>query len=229
MLEIIQINLLGEVAYYRGETKVPLITSRKTRALLIYLVVTGRSQHREHLCEMFFAKTADPRGALRWSLSKLRRLMNTDGADRLISERDYVAIDKADIALDIDFLRATHGHPNPPIARLRRAAQLLSQKPFPDLDLRRADEYQLWLIRTREALLSLRGGITEKLAWAPQITDAEALRWLRQWHQQDPFSHDAPFMLWRKLMELDRIEEAQAVSKEYLRLMETEARDWRDR
>lgn len=225
MHDHIRINLLGEVAYYRGDTKISLITSRKTRALLVYLVVTAQPQRRQHLCDMFFATTADARGALRWSLSKLRRLMNTDGVTRLVSDRDSVLIDKADITLDTDFPRDTYADPSPPLAHLRRSAQLLLQKPLPGLDVRRADDYQLWLIGIREELLGLRGVIIEKLAWATDITDAEALQWLRHWYKQDPLSQEASFALCRKLMDLNRTEEAQAVSKHHLHLSGTKVRE----
>jgi DNA-binding SARP family transcriptional activator len=45
--------------------------SKKTRALLAFLAVTPRPQRRERLCEIFWDLPDDPKGALRWSLSKI--------------------------------------------------------------------------------------------------------------------------------------------------------------
>src|SRR5262245_48585801 len=66
----LEVRVLGEFAVRRNGEDVALPPSRKTRALLAYLAVVGRPQRRERLCQMFWARPDDPRGALRWSLSK---------------------------------------------------------------------------------------------------------------------------------------------------------------
>jgi DNA-binding SARP family transcriptional activator len=50
--------------------------SRKVRALIAYLVMAPRPVHRAKLCELFWDVPDDPRGELRWSLSKIRRLLS---------------------------------------------------------------------------------------------------------------------------------------------------------
>jgi len=72
------LKFLGDLEIARGSERVELPPSRKTRALLAYLALTGRAFRREHLCELLWEIPDDPRGSLRWSLSKLRRLVDDD-------------------------------------------------------------------------------------------------------------------------------------------------------
>ncbi|HEX2139512.1 MAG TPA: alpha/beta fold hydrolase, partial [Woeseiaceae bacterium] len=76
----------------RGGRAVPLPPSRKTRALLAYLAIVGRPQNREHLCEMFWDVPDDPRGSLRWSLSKLRKIVNSEGHEPLTADRNFIEL-----------------------------------------------------------------------------------------------------------------------------------------
>src|SRR5712671_2262952 len=86
----LEVRVLGEFAVLRNGQAVDLPPSRKTRALLAYLAVVDRSQQRERLCRMFWDLPNDPRGALRWSLSKLRQIMNSGGRDCLVADRNNV-------------------------------------------------------------------------------------------------------------------------------------------
>jgi hypothetical protein len=70
----LELKFLGDLEIARGSQRVELPPSRKTRALLAYLALTGRAFRREHLCELLWEIPDDPRGSLRWSLSKLRRM-----------------------------------------------------------------------------------------------------------------------------------------------------------
>lgn len=226
MQNMIEISALGQMSLRRSGVDVPLTSSRKTRALLAYLAITGQPHLREHLCEMFFDNTNDPRGALRWSLSKLRMLLRHNGASPLQASRDSVALDLRGITLDVDFVRAIHRHPNPSTDRLRRAAMWLTQKPLASLELPRSEDYSVWLLGEREELQGLRAGIIQKLAGAHDVDDAEAIKWLRLWCRLEPLSHDAPLALWQKLSALDRKEEAKAVACRYTALMGEDAKDW---
>ena len=85
----LEIKVLGSLEVQADEREIALPQSRKTRALLAYLASVERPQRRERLCEMFWEVPDDPRGALRWSVSKLRQILG----DALDSEHDTVAID----------------------------------------------------------------------------------------------------------------------------------------
>src|SRR6478752_4844785 len=87
----LQIRVLGDIAVVRGGRAVPLPASKKTRALLGYLVATGTPHLRERLCELLWDGPDDPRAALRWSLSKLRPLVDEARTPRLEADRERVA------------------------------------------------------------------------------------------------------------------------------------------
>lgn len=88
----LEIRVLGTFAVIRDGAAVPLPPSRKTRALLAYLAMVERPQNREHLCEMFWDVPDDPRGSLRWSLSKLRQVVNSDGHEPLTADRSFIEL-----------------------------------------------------------------------------------------------------------------------------------------
>jgi DNA-binding SARP family transcriptional activator len=79
----LELRMLGGLDVRRGGEPLPQPPSKKTRALLAYLALTGRAHRREALCNLLWDVTDDPRGALRWSLSKLRKQVDDDGATRL--------------------------------------------------------------------------------------------------------------------------------------------------
>lgn len=133
--EPFEVNLLGEFELRRDGMPVALPASRKTRALLAYLLLTAKPVRRERLCEIFFDIPDDPRAALRWSLSKIRALLG-DSADLLAADRERVAIDASSFSFDVD-------RPDPV-----RALEM----PLPGLELSGLDEYNLWLASERAAI-----------------------------------------------------------------------------
>src|SRR5918999_6118549 len=88
------IRLLGELQLARGDRgALPLPASRKTRALLGYLIATGQAHRRERLCDLFWDGPDDPRAELRWCLSKIRPLLGGDAGARLATDRERVGIE----------------------------------------------------------------------------------------------------------------------------------------
>ncbi len=69
----LQVRLLGRMAVLRDGDEVPLPASRKVRALLAHLACTPAGISRTRLCELLWDGPDDPRGELRWCLSKLRK------------------------------------------------------------------------------------------------------------------------------------------------------------
>ena len=80
----LRLCVLGRFEVWHDDQLVPLPASKKTRALLAYLVVTGRAHTRQRLCEMLWDGPDDPRAALRWSLWKLRPLVDHPRTQRLV-------------------------------------------------------------------------------------------------------------------------------------------------
>jgi DNA-binding SARP family transcriptional activator len=86
--EALQIRLFGGLQVHRDGQVQPLPQSRKTRALLAQLILKGTPQRREVLCDLLWEAPDDPRASLRWSLSKLRPVVNEPGIDRLAADRE---------------------------------------------------------------------------------------------------------------------------------------------
>src|SRR5262245_4498390 len=102
---MLHISVLGHLAVLRHRARLQLPQSKKTRALLAYLAVTARPHSRDRLCAMFWAVPDDPRAALRWSLSRLRRIVDEQDCRRIIADRENVGLDSASIAVDFLSLR----------------------------------------------------------------------------------------------------------------------------
>src|SRR5215813_12939327 len=86
--------LLGPLQVIQDGRPRPPPPSRKARALLAYLAMAARPVSREKLCELFWDVADDPRGELRWCLSKLRPLVDRPATTRIIADRKQVWIDK---------------------------------------------------------------------------------------------------------------------------------------
>ena len=102
----LELKLLGGLEVIRDGASLELPPSKKTRALLVYLALNGRAFRREHLCDLLWEVPDDPRGSLRWSLSKLRRLVDDDARQRVIADRASVRFDASDVAIDVTALHA---------------------------------------------------------------------------------------------------------------------------
>ena len=70
-----EINLVGQPGVELSGAEPYRPRSRKTWALLCYLVLAERPPSRSRLSSMLFPEADDPLRALRWSLSELRRLL----------------------------------------------------------------------------------------------------------------------------------------------------------
>lgn len=91
-------ELLGELRILSDGSEIELPASKKTRALLGYLLASERRRTRSELCDLLWEDAEDPRAALRWSLSKLRTAL---GRDILIADRNTVELNRLKIAVDL--------------------------------------------------------------------------------------------------------------------------------
>src|SRR5262245_66673710 len=95
------VRVLGDFEVLKGENLQDFPQSRKTRALLAYLILTGRRHRRERLCDLFWDLPDDPRASLRWSLSRLRSLVDEPGQGRIVADREYVSFDPRGAIVDL--------------------------------------------------------------------------------------------------------------------------------
>ena len=98
------VRLLGRPGIERPGDEPYRLRSRKSWALLTYLLLTERPTGRGRLAELLFAEADDPLRALRWSLAEIRRALADDGS----IEGDPVVLTLADDVL-VDVIALTHG------------------------------------------------------------------------------------------------------------------------
>src|SRR5450432_3248323 len=86
----LRIRLLGVLRVDRDGDRLDLPPSKKTRALLAYLAATGRPHTRDQLCALLWDGPDDPRAQLRWSLTKVRPLVEGTKVQRLVADGEHV-------------------------------------------------------------------------------------------------------------------------------------------
>lgn len=177
----VTVRLLGEVSVLCEGRTVALPQSRKTRALFVFLLLTAREHRRERLCELFWDLPDDPRGALRWSLSKLRTTLG-DCADWIIADRDHVRCDAPPHATDLRRIEALIARDDPGDGpEVLASARVALDPPLTGVELPNNGDYMLWLRaeraraeRCRVALLRRAAGLTcdgEEAAMFRSIAD----------------------------------------------------------
>lgn len=200
-------DLIGPLRLSRDGEPVPLPASKKTRALLGYLLALDRPTRREHLIDCFWEMPDDPRGALRWSLSKLRALVDDDACCRLVADRESVQMRCREAEVDWRRLRAVA------TGDVRRAngATLVEVAAMDGtfmegLDLPACDSFQAWLTAMREE--TKRWQITVLRTVTGDTVDPEkALEYARRWAILDPFDAIARTTLVNLLKQTGRHEE----------------------
>src|SRR6478609_4623955 len=89
----LHIRVLGPVMVSRAGEALPIPRSRKVRALLAFLALGSGPFTRSRLCDLLWDVPNDPRGELRWCLSKLRALLDDPDRKRVIAADDLIHLD----------------------------------------------------------------------------------------------------------------------------------------
>jgi len=184
----LEISLLGELRVVRNGADVPLPRSRKARALLAFLIETERPHRRERLCELFWNIPDDPKAALRWSLSKLRKVVDTPEQVRIVADRERVSFNAHGLFIDIRnaHWRLRDGGENLSVEELVELAHRLGSIPLEGLDDVGAEAFGSWLAGVREDTHAARIKVLRLLATNPGLSAVSAVKWKRQWHDADP-------------------------------------------
>ena len=205
------IRLLGEIRAQRDGATIVLPASKRTRALLGFLVATATAHSRQTLCDLLWDGPDDPRAALRWSLTKLRPLVNEAGVERLIADRERVAFTPERALVDVRRLEAllTGDLSAAPLSELEVAAELLKGEFLDGLDLPSCYRFHHWCLAERERWGSLRRRVlvitADRLAGDPD----RALPYARAMVAADPLSEAAHGRLVALLAAMGRRKEAQ--------------------
>ena len=197
---MLEIRLLGEPQVLRDGRAVPLPASKKSRALLAYLAVTARPHLRERLCELLWDGPDDPRAALRWSLAKLRPIVEP----HLAAGRDHVEFRADGATVDTNQLCTPK---NATVDLLTKCESLFRGEFAEGLDLPACFRFQQWCAGERERFrqqhVAILTELTERMA-----SDENALAFARRRVQIDPFNEQAHAALIRLLGSLGSRHEA---------------------
>jgi pimeloyl-ACP methyl ester carboxylesterase/DNA-binding SARP family transcriptional activator len=205
------IRVLGEFQVLRTGKVEPLPQSRKTRALLAYLVLTGRRHRRDRLCEFFWEVPDDPRGALRWSLTKLRSLANDAHCERIVADRDYVSFEPKGATVDLLEIRRemAGGAESLSTKRLVELAEQFRGDLLEGLFIPDNKDFASWLLTERDAARRTRASLLHVLVG--RLCDGEkqgAANHGRDLVATDPFSVSAHALYVRALLCEGRRDEA---------------------
>jgi DNA-binding SARP family transcriptional activator/tetratricopeptide (TPR) repeat protein len=201
----LRISVLGPLQLLRDGRPLSLPPSRKTRALLGFLALAPRPQPRQKLCDLLWEGPGDPRAALRWSLAKLRPLLDGDRI-RVVADKESAGVALADGELDLRAVRALVGA-RPAAASvdaLRRAAQAFRGELLEGLELPDCFRFHEWCAAERDAARSLRIAILDALVAGLEGDPEEALARARERVGVDPLAERGHVTVVRLLGRLRR-------------------------
>ena len=204
----LEIRLLGDLEVLRAGEPVALPRSKKTRALLAYLALAKQGTRRDRLCTIFWDMPDDPKGALRWSLSKLRPVVDDPHEKRLISDRDRVSIGTNGTAIDVAGLIAARTHADDmkteDLEKLALSGELLE-----GFELPRCPDFEIWLASERENVRRARLDLLNVLINRHSDDPARAVEYARAKVELEPLNSESRIQLIEQLVASGRGREAE--------------------
>ncbi len=183
----LQVQLLGALTISRNGAALKLPASRKVRALLAYLALAPHAVPRSQLCELLWDVPSDPRGELRWCLSKLRSVVDEPDRPRVVTDGDTVAFDLTDCLIDaVEIAQATQeGLDALPPERLRALSSLCHGEFLEGFEIDRNPAFNTWLTAQRRQFRSRHAALLERLAGSE--AGVEVFGYLEKWLELAPF------------------------------------------
>lgn len=223
----LRLRLLGPLAVSRKDVACALPASRKLRALLAYLALAPQPVSRAFLCELFWDVPNDPRGELRWCLSKLRGVLDEAGRERVVAADDKVALDLKGCAVDVVEVSAAvaMGLEKLSFARLAELAALFAGDFLEGLEVDRCPDFAAWLMAQRRRFRAWHVAVLEHLVAGSGESGDEVFVSLEKWITLAPFDRRAHLGLLAALAARGRLQEADEHLAATLRRFEAEGMD----
>jgi TolB-like protein len=221
----IAVRMLGSLTLCRGDIALTLPASRKVRGLFAYLALSPQAATRSQLCELLWDVPNDPRGELRWCLSKIRGIVDDD-RQRVGTQADTVRLDLTDCFVDaIEVTRATSDIATLSPERLRTLVALFAGDFLEGLEIDRSPAFNAWLIAQRRRFRGCHAALLERLANI--VPDDEVLGYLERWLVLAPFDQRVHELLLNALARRGRIREGEEHLATTTRLFEADGLDCR--
>lgn len=221
----LQIRVLGPLTISRANRALALPASRKVRALIGYLALTPLAVTRTQLCELLWDVPNDPRGELRWCLSKIRGIVDEPGTRRVHTHDDAVELDLSDCFVDAaEVARAAQaGIPTLPPDRLRVLSALFNGDFLEGLEVDGSLAFNGWLTAQRRRFRGCHAALLEHLVKSAR--GDEAFAHLETWLQLAPFDLHVHELLLAALARAGRIPDGDDHLATTTRLFEAEGLD----
>lgn len=233
----LSLRLFGHLAVQRGSKAFDLPPSRKVRALLGYLAVAPRPVSRSRLSDLLGDLPNDPRGELRWCLSKLRGIVDEPGRRRVLSREDLVWLDLSDCTVDALRIEAAMGPASHDLAleQLREVCDLFSGDFLEGLDLGRSPQLDHWLGMQRRRYRNCQESLLKRLIERLPEDPAALRPYAERWAQLSPLEEEAQFLLLKTLLASGQRREAEEHFAAVVRLFQAQdleseslTQRWRD-
>ena len=170
--------MLGHLTISRDGVALALPASRKVRALFAHLALAARAVPRSQLCELLWDAPSDPRGELRWCLSKIRSIVDGRGRRRIHTRDDTIRLDLSDCFVDaIEIARATaEGIEKLGPERQRALSALFGGDFLEGLEVDRSPLFDGWLTAQRRRFRGCHAALLEHLVKSVPADRARAAR-----------------------------------------------------
>ncbi len=225
----VQVRMLGPMTISREGVAVALPASRKVRALIAYLALAPHAPTRARLCELLWDIPNDPRGELRWCLSKARAILDEPGRRRIETSLDTVRLDLTDCSVDvIDIGQAMQTGIEKLDAERLRALSMLFVGDFLDgLEIDRSPHFNSWLIAQRRRFRACHAGVLEHLVGRLTAGSEETFGYLEKWLELAPFDRRAHENLLNAFGQRGQVREGEEHLAATARAFDAEGLDWR--
>jgi DNA-binding SARP family transcriptional activator/Tfp pilus assembly protein PilF len=223
----LEVRILGPVLVSRDGVPVPLPRSRKVRALMAFLALGQAAVSRSRLCDLLWDVPNDPRGELRWCLSKLRSVLDDDTRRRVVTSQDSIALDLSDCLVDaVEVDRAVkQGVAQATRERLAELCYLFGGDLLDGLELDESPEFSGWLSAQRHRYRAMHATLLSELS-TRSLGSEETFRYLDAWLQLAPFDQRAHEVMLEALLKSGRVRDAEDHLAATIRSFEREGLDW---
>jgi len=221
----LHVRMLGPMTIRRDGLTLTWPASRKVRALFAYLTLAPLPVARSQLCELLWDVPNDPRGELRWCLSKIRSIVDDGDRRRVLTREDTVRLDLADCFVDaIAIARAAEvGIGTLAPERQRTLCTLFSGDFLEGLEIDRNPAFSGWLTAQRRRFRGCHAALLEHLV--KSVPDDEAFGYLEKWLELAPFDRHVHEILLTALARRGRIREGEEHLAATARVFEAEGLD----
>jgi predicted ATPase/DNA-binding SARP family transcriptional activator len=220
----LEIRMLGQLTICRRDAALELPASRKVRALLAYLALAPHAVTRSQLCELLWDVPNDPRGELRWCLSKVRSLVDEPDRRRVVTQADTVKLDLTECFVDAtEIAQALQTIDTIALERLRVLAGLFAGDFLDGLEIDNSPAFDGWLTAQRRRFRAYHATLLEHLV--KSVADDQALGYLEKWLELAPFDRRVHEVFLHALARRDRFREGDEHLAAAIRLFEAEGLD----